>query len=75
VVADPEFAEIWDEVDRRWMPSTAELTADGEEGELARMAYLVQVAADGLWVHDHVHRTLTMGQREALTSTLLGLIP
>ncbi|CAM5379914.1 TetR/AcrR family transcriptional regulator [Corynebacterium variabile] len=75
VVSDPEFAEIWDEVDKRWMPSTAELTADGEDGELARMAYLVQIAADGLWVHDHVHRTLTKAQREALTATLLGLIP
>lgn len=75
VGTDPEFAEVWDEVDQRWMPSTAELTADGETGHLAQMAYLVQVAADGLWVHDHVHRSLTVAQREALTTALLGLIP
>lgn len=73
--ADPEFADVWDEVDKRWMPSSAELTADGADGDLARMAYLVQVAADGLWVHDHVHRSLTKAQREALTTALLGLIP
>ena len=75
VAADPECAAVWDEVDKRWMPSTTELTADGEDGEIARMAYLVQVAADGLWVHDHVHRSLTNRQREALTTALLGLIP
>lgn len=73
--ADPEFADVWDEVDKRWMPSAAELTADGEDGDLARTAYLVQVAADGLWVHDHVHRSLTKTQREALTQALLAMIP
>lgn len=73
--ADPEFADIWDEVDKRWMPSTTDLTADGDAGETARLTYLVQVAADGLWVHDHVHRSLTAAQRRALTTALLGLIP
>ena len=72
---DPEFAGVWEEVDRRWMPPSDELTAAGEAGDLARMSYLVQVAADGLWVHDHVHRSLTKAQREALTATLLELSP
>jgi hypothetical protein len=57
------------------MPSAAELTADGEDGELARAAYLVQIAADGLWVHDYVHRSLTQVQRQALTTSLLAMIP
>lgn len=72
---DSSSAGIWDEVDARWMPSAAELTADGEAGELARAAYLVQIAADGLWVHDYVHRSLTQAQRQALTTSLLAMIP
>lgn len=72
---DSSSAGIWDEVDARWMPSAAELTADGEDGELARAAYLVQIAADGLWVHDYVHRSLTQVQRQALTTSLLAMIP
>lgn len=75
VGSDPAFAEVWAEVDQRWMPSAAEITDPGVDGDLARAAYLVQVAADGLWVHDHVHRSLTADQRAALTDSILALIP
>lgn len=75
--ADPEFAEAWDEVDQRWVPPMPSVDSDGagEVGELALAAYLVQVAADGLWVHDHVHQSLTPGQRAVLTEAILRLIP
>jgi AcrR family transcriptional regulator len=72
---DPSSAGIWDAVDTRWMPSTAELDGAGETGKLARASYLVQIAADGLWVHDYVHRSLTQKQRSALTAALLAMIP
>ncbi|AGP31849.1 TetR/AcrR family transcriptional regulator [Corynebacterium terpenotabidum] len=75
VGTDPEFAEVWVAVDQRWIPSAAELTVGGPAGDLARVAYLVQLAADGLWVHDHVHRSLTAAQREVLTTALLEMIP
>lgn len=74
-VTDPASAGIWDEVDARWMPSTEDLDGSGADAELARAAYLVQVAADGLWVHDYVHRSLTASQRKALTASLLAMIP
>ena len=73
--SDPAFAEVWDEVDGRWMPSATAMTGDGEAAGLARASYLVQVAADGLWVHDHVHRTLTQAQRRVLTEAILDMIP
>lgn len=43
--------------------------------DMAVATYLVQVAADGLWVHDHVHQSLSAAQRSALTEAILRLIP
>lgn len=73
--SDPDYAAVWDTVDTRWMPAAEALTGPGEDRDLARAAYLVQIAADGLWLHDYVHRSLTAAQRAALTDALLALIP
>ncbi|MDN6326152.1 MAG: TetR/AcrR family transcriptional regulator, partial [Corynebacterium sp.] len=74
-----DFAEVWRDVDRRWLPSVDGVDGDGvgeQDAALARAAYLVQILADGLWLHDHVHDdALTDVQRKALTAAILELIP
>src|SRR5699024_5314427 len=47
----PEFAEIWRQVDDRWAPTPQNIALDDD----ARRDYLVQLLADGLWTHDYVH--------------------
>lgn len=69
---DPELNEIWLHVDERWAPSSDGIDHDDER----RQTYLVQLLADGLWVHDYVHENpLTSAQREAMTQQILSLIP
>lgn len=77
-----EFNVPWQDVDRRWMPSAEGIVGDGEDGvdgedaAVARAAYLVQIAADGMWLHDKVHEgALTPAQRTALTDAILAMIP
>ncbi|MGO1912213.1 MAG: TetR/AcrR family transcriptional regulator, partial [Corynebacterium sp.] len=74
-----DFAEVWRDVDRRWLPPVDGVDGDGvgeQDAALARAAYLVQILADGLWLHDHVHDdALTDAQRKALTAAILELIP
>ncbi|MCF4007136.1 TetR/AcrR family transcriptional regulator [Corynebacterium uropygiale] len=71
-VRHPEAAAIWRAVDERWMPKPATIL----DGPTRRAAYLVQLMADGLFLHDHLHVTpLTREQRAALTEAVLQLIP
>lgn len=79
----PEFGVPWQEVDHRWMPPVDGVVGDsGSDGgsdtsaHTARAAYLVQIMADGMWLHDQVHANpLTGPQRKALTEAILELIP
>lgn len=62
---DPEYREAWAGVDKRWMPEPSSTDA-----------YLVQLLAYGLWVHDHVHHApLDAGAREELIAAALARIP
>lgn len=71
-----DFAEVWRDVDERWLPPVDGVEGEGQDAALTRAAYLVQILADGLWVHDHVHHdALTAAQRRALTAAILELIP
>ncbi|MGV0868915.1 TetR/AcrR family transcriptional regulator [Corynebacterium kalidii] len=71
-----DFVEVWRAVDQRWLPAVDGVEEPGEGGDLKRAAYLVQMLADGLWIHDHVHdHPLTAAQRTALTAAILKLIP
>ena len=70
--ADPELHAIWASVINRWSPSAAEIT----ENPRACLAYLVQLASDGLWAHDHINGfRLDQAQREALAQAAAQLIP
>lgn len=67
-VTEPELMQPWYEVMRRWcvMP---ESIADNPN------LYLLQVIADGLWVHDHLNEVpLSLEQREMLVTRALELI-
>src|SRR5699024_11720317 len=67
----PEFAEIWRQVDDRWAPSPQNIEHDDD----ARRDYLVRLLADGLWPHDYVHETpLTPSQRTVLAAAILQLL-
>lgn len=71
-----DFAEVWRDVDQRWLPSVDGVEGEGQDAALKRASYLVQILADGLWLHDHVHDdALTGAQRKALTTAILELIP
>lgn len=78
-MANQEFNVPWQDVDSRWMPSADGVVGAGEDDQdaaLARAAYLVQVAADGMWLHDQVHEaSLSSAQRTALTDAILAMIP
>ena len=66
-----EFSAIWRQVDKRWTPSPDDIEYD----EVQRARYLVQLLADGLWMHDSVHeKPLTPAQRKALTGHILGML-
>lgn len=68
----PDFLSAWHNVNHRWIPSPEEVESD----ELRRTIYLVQLAADGLFVHDYIHDIpLTTSQRQAMLQTILELIP
>lgn len=72
IAHEPAAAQAWESVLHRWAPDPAQV----EDDHTARTAYLVQLLAEGLWLHDHVNATpLTPGQREALTQAVLKLIP
>jgi len=69
--SNPEFSEIWRQVDERWAPSASGIQDD----ETLRAQYLVQLLADGLWLHDYVHEhSLTEAQRRALTEEILNML-
>lgn len=68
----PDFENVWREVDRRWSPAPEEVGSD----PAVDSAYLVLLAAEGLWLHDHAHLySLTPEQRTSLTEAILGMIP
>ncbi|QGU08261.1 HTH-type transcriptional regulator RutR [Corynebacterium occultum] len=68
----PDFRAVWATVNQRWMPSPMQINDDPTR----RAAYLVQLMADGLWVHDHIHEDpLTPEQRGALAEAILAMIP
>ncbi|MGP6174570.1 TetR/AcrR family transcriptional regulator [Corynebacterium sp. A21] len=68
----PEFNEVWAAVNHRWMPPLEHIADD----QTRRAAYLIQLVADGLWVHDHIHDLrLSTEQRRALVETVLAMIP
>ncbi len=67
-IQHPEMMEPWFAVMRRWcrVPDSIAQDPDG---------YLIQVIADGLWVHDHVNEfPLSSTQRMALVNRALELI-
>ncbi|HIW45407.1 MAG TPA: TetR/AcrR family transcriptional regulator [Candidatus Yaniella excrementigallinarum] len=69
--SNPDFAEIWRQVDERWAPGAAGI----EDDETLRAHYLVQLLADGLWLHDYVHeQPLTRAQRRTLTEEILKML-
>src|SRR5699024_10987301 len=47
--SNTEFSAIWQQVDERWSPSPQDI----EDDDIQRAQYLVQLLADGLWVHDY----------------------
>ncbi len=66
-VGNPTMQEPWLDVMRRWSVSEETIT------KIPRL-YLLNVIADGLWVHDHVNGfVLTDQQRAALVSSALAL--
>ncbi|AKK06914.1 transcriptional regulator, TetR family [Corynebacterium mustelae] len=66
-VGNPTMQEPWLDVMRRWSVSEETIT------KIPRL-YLLNVIADGLWVHDHVNGfVLTDQQRTALVSSALAL--
>ncbi|MFP7366182.1 TetR family transcriptional regulator [Corynebacterium callunae] len=68
----PDFLNAWRRVNERWIPSAEGL----ENSAHKRAVYLVQLAADGLFVHDYIHdEVLTTAQRQAMLETILDLIP
>lgn len=68
----PDFTQPWAEADQNWLPSPHEITQSG----LASAAYLVQLLADGIWVHDHLHHdALAPEARNILIDSILALIP
>lgn len=68
----PDFLEVWSTVNQRWMPSPEQITDEPTR----RTAYLVQLMADGLWLHDHIHEvTLSQGQRRSLIESILAMVP
>ena len=67
----PEFAAIWQRVDSRWAPSPDDIVDD----DVQRARFMLQLLADGLWVHDYVHETpLTAKQRGVLIDEILQLV-
>lgn len=68
----PEAAAIWKAVDERWFPDPNAIVDDATQ----RAAYLIQLMADGLFLHDHLHfNHLSDTQRRVLTDAVLELIP
>lgn len=68
----PDFLNAWRTVNHRWIPSSEGLEDDAAK----RAVYLVQLAADGLFVHDYIHDDrLSSTQRQAMLETILELIP
>lgn len=69
--SNAEFSAIWQRVDERWSPSPEDI----EDDEVQRARYLVQLLADGLWVHDYVHEhQLNLTQRQALIDAILQML-
>lgn len=69
--SNAEFSAIWQQVDARWSPSPEDI----EDDEVQRLQYLVQLLADGLWMHDYVHEhELTRAQRQTLTEAILQML-
>lgn len=69
--SNAEFSAIWQQVDERWSP----LPDDIEDDDVQRARYLVQLLADGLWVHDYVHEhQLKPAQRQALIDAILAMM-
>lgn len=68
----PDFLSAWRRVNRRWIPEATGLESSAQQ----RAIYLVQLAADGLFVHDYIHdEVLQSAQRQAMLETILDLIP
>lgn len=68
----PDFLNAWRTVNHQWIPDTDDLENDAHK----RAVYLVQLAADGLFVHDYIHDdVLSKSKRQAMLETILELIP
>ncbi|ANE04803.1 TetR/AcrR family transcriptional regulator [Corynebacterium crudilactis] len=68
----PDFLHAWRTVNHKWIPDTEDL----ENNAHKQAVYLVQLAADGLFVHDYIHDdVLSAPQRQAMLKTILQLIP
>lgn len=68
----PDFASPWSRIEQDWLPSPKEAA----NTELSRAAYLAQLIADGLWLHDHLHqRSLPDEVRASLIESVLSQIP
>lgn len=71
-ISHEDYQRVWLSVDHRWLPDPAEIGRSAD----ATSAYLVVVAAEGLWLHDFVHfYSLSSAQRAALTTAILDRIP
>lgn len=67
-VTEPELMQPWHEVMRRWCVPPLTILDNPN-------LYLLQVIADGLWVHDHLNELqLSREQREILVKRALELI-
>ena len=70
--SNPDFLNAWRTVNHQWIPDTDDLENDAHK----RAVYLVQLAADGLFVHDYIHDdVLSKSKRQAMLETILELIP
>lgn len=69
-----DYAQVWHRVDSRWVPPREGVDGPAHSKE-ARRRYLVQLMADGLWLHDHVHdSSLSPAERKALTEEILAFV-
>lgn len=70
--SNPDFLAPWKKVEEEWMIDALDI----ENDDYKRQLYLIQSAADGLFVHEYIFGPpLTESQRQRMLQTLLDLIP
>ncbi|WP_307866563.1 TetR/AcrR family transcriptional regulator [Leucobacter chromiisoli] len=68
---DPEASTIWSELHARWVPSAEAI----EAGPARLRAFLVRLAADGLWMYEaSTGESLTPAQRRTAADALTDLL-